>query len=218
MGDSLIVNQTVSNVAQLTFPVMVEDEPLAFTVMGPEDMNLVEGGMSAMVTVTANRGVDADTEVMLMRDGASVAGMDDVMVMPEMATIMAGDMMAEFEVMAVEDEMMEEMEGADPVRSGRRYADRPHRDVLPLGCRGAGPAAHRAASAGGLPGPRRIPALPAAVAFGGGVRNSPLPPLPRSPGGEGGFFVSAAAGAGRSAREPGWAGTRFPSFQDYSSP
>ncbi len=31
-------------------------------------MNLTEG-MSAMVTVTANRGVDMDTEVMLMRDG-----------------------------------------------------------------------------------------------------------------------------------------------------
>ena len=102
--------QTTPNVAQVIFPVTVENVPIAFTVMGPEDMNLTEG-MSAMVTVTANRGVDADTEVMLMRDGASMAGMDDVMVMPEMATIMAGDMMAEFEVMAVEDDMMEEMEG-----------------------------------------------------------------------------------------------------------
>ena len=110
MSDSLITNQTVSNVAQLTFPVMVEDMPISFTVMGPEDMNITEG-MSAMVTVMASRGVDADTEVMLMRDGASMAGMDDVMVMPEMVTIMAGEMMAEFEVMAVEDDMMEDMEG-----------------------------------------------------------------------------------------------------------
>ena len=110
MSDSLITNQTVSNVAQLTFPVMVEDMPITFTVMGPEDMNITEG-MSAMVTVMASRGVDADTEVMLMRDGASMAGMDDVMVMPEMVTIMAGEMMAEFEVTAVEDDMMEDMEG-----------------------------------------------------------------------------------------------------------
>ena len=110
MSDSLIINQTVSNVAQLTFPVMVEDMPITFTVMGPEDMNITEG-MSAMVTVMASRGVDADTEVMLMRDGASMAGMDDVMVMPEMVTIMAGEMMAEFEVTAVEDDMMEDMEG-----------------------------------------------------------------------------------------------------------
>ena len=110
MSDSLIINQTVSNVAQLTFPVMVEDMPITFTVMGPEDMNITEG-MSAMVTVMASRGVDADTEVMLMRDGASMAGMDDVMVMPEMVTIMAGETMAEFEVTAVEDEMMEDMEG-----------------------------------------------------------------------------------------------------------
>ena len=106
-----ILTQTRPNVAQVLFPVDVVLEPITYMISGPEDMNLAEGGMSAMVTVTANRGVDADTEVMLMRDGASMAGMDDFMVMPEMAMIMAGDMMAEFEVMAVEDDMMEEMEG-----------------------------------------------------------------------------------------------------------
>ncbi len=79
---------------------------ITFMLEGPEDMNLPEG-MSAMVKVMASSAVVADTEVSLMRDGTSTAGMDDYTVEPMMATIMAGETMAEFEVMAVEDDMME---------------------------------------------------------------------------------------------------------------
>ena len=61
-----------------------------------------------MVMVTASSAVAADTEVMLMRDGTSTAGMDDYSVEPMM--IMAGETMAEFEVMATADDMMEDME------------------------------------------------------------------------------------------------------------
>ena len=107
MASSFKTPQTVSNVAHIMFEVMVTQMPITYMVMGPDDMNLTEGGMSAMVTVMASRGVDMDTEVMLMRDGSSSAGMDDVMIEPMMATIMAGETMAEFEVMAVEDDMME---------------------------------------------------------------------------------------------------------------
>ena len=64
-----------------------------FMLTGPEDMNIAEG-MSAMVMVTASSAVSADTEVMLMRDGTSTAGMDDYTVEPMMATIMAGETMA----------------------------------------------------------------------------------------------------------------------------
>ena len=83
---------------------------ITFMLTGPEDMNLAEGGESAMVMVTASSAVVADTEVSLMRDGTSTASMDDYSVEPMMATIMAGETMAEFEVMATEDEMMEEAE------------------------------------------------------------------------------------------------------------
>ena len=83
---------------------------ITFMLTGPEDMNLTEGGMSAMVMVTASSAVVADTEVSLMRDGTSTASMDDYSVEPMMATIMAGDTMAEFDVMATDDEMMEEAE------------------------------------------------------------------------------------------------------------
>ena len=79
---------------------------ITFMLTGPEDMNLVEG-MSAKVMVTASSAVVADTEVSLMRDGTSTAGMDDYTVEPMMATIMAGETMAEFDVMAAEDEMAE---------------------------------------------------------------------------------------------------------------
>ncbi len=79
---------------------------ISFMLEGPEDMNIPEG-MSAMVTVTASSAVVADTEVMLMRDGTSTASADDYSIEPMMATIMAGETMAEFEVMALEDDMME---------------------------------------------------------------------------------------------------------------
>ena len=88
------------------FAVDVKAVPVTFSLMGPSDMNLAEG-MSATVTVTASGPVDMDTEVKLMRDGSSSAGMDDYSVDPMMATIMAGETMAEFTVTAVEDGMDE---------------------------------------------------------------------------------------------------------------
>ncbi len=112
-SSSLVVNQTKANVAQLTFPVMVEDEDLVFMVSGPDDiddMNLAEGGMGGMVTVTTNRPVTENTEVMLMRDGSSSASEDDYTLEPPLVTIMAGHEMGSTMVMATEDGMSEDME------------------------------------------------------------------------------------------------------------
>ncbi|MCY4669614.1 MAG: hypothetical protein OXC29_16715, partial [Rhodococcus sp.] len=109
-GSSLVIDQTKSNVAKLTFPVMVEDAPLTFMVMGPEEMNLTEGGMGGMVKVMTNRAVSENTEVMLMRDGSSSASDDDYMLDPPLVTIMAGQMEGHTMVMATEDSMAEEME------------------------------------------------------------------------------------------------------------
>ena len=103
MASAFKTPQDVSNVAHIKFEVMVTQLPITYMLMGPEDMNLMEGGESAMVMVEASRGVDMDTEVMLRRDGASTATMDDFEVMPMMATILAGEKMAEFEVTAVDD-------------------------------------------------------------------------------------------------------------------
>ena len=107
--------------------------------------------------------------------------------------IMAGETSGTTMVMAVEDNEPDSGSGlagdADALRDGGQHADQLGQ-LLPLGCCGPGPAGHRAAPAGGLPGRRRLPPVSSAVAFGGCVRNSPLPPLPRRPGGEGAFFVS----------------------------
>ena len=97
-------SQQASDVAQIMFPVSVALENLTYSVMGPSDMNLVEGS-SAMVKVMASRALNGDetAEVMLMRDGGSSASMDDYSVMPETVMLKAGDMEAEFTVTAVED-------------------------------------------------------------------------------------------------------------------
>ncbi len=100
--------QTDPSEASIIFPVEVGLEALSFTLSGPEDMNLAEG-MSAMVTATASRAVTADVTINLMRDRAmSTAGEDDYMA--EAITIEAGMMMGTTMVMAVEDDMAEEME------------------------------------------------------------------------------------------------------------
>ena len=100
--------QTDPSEASVIFPVEVGLEALSFTLMGPEDMNVAEG-MSAMVTATASRAVTADVTINLMRDrAASTAGDDDYMA--EAITIEAGMMSGTTMVMAVEDNMAEEME------------------------------------------------------------------------------------------------------------
>ena len=101
-----MVDQTDPRVASIMFPVEVGLEALSIMLTGPNDMNVVEGGMGAMVTATANRAVTADTMVMLVRDrAASSAG--DADYTAEAITIMAGEMMGSTMVMAVEDNMME---------------------------------------------------------------------------------------------------------------
>ncbi len=57
VGSSLIANQTVSDVASVTFPVMVVDTPLMVEVTA-EPMEIEEGGTS-MITATASRAIEA---------------------------------------------------------------------------------------------------------------------------------------------------------------
>ena len=103
-----ILDQTSPNMASIMFPVEVGLEALSIMLSGPEDMDLVEG-MSAEVTAMANRAVTEDTMVMLMRDRAMSSASDDDY-MADAITIMAGEMTGSTMVMAVEDNMMEDME------------------------------------------------------------------------------------------------------------
>ena len=183
-----ILDQDDPREASVLFPVEVTLAALTYSVMDPENHNLVEGmdhangtKASAMVKVRASRPLAGDetAEIMLMRDGSSSATMDDFTVMPEMVMLEAGDEMAEFTVMAVEDDMPDGGVGmpeiADSLPGRQRHADeRPVGDVLHLGHGRSGAADHRPAPAGGAPRARRVSAVSAAV--GGGVRNSPLAP------------------------------------------
>ena len=108
-GIEIYSGQPATNVATVLFSVNVVPADLMLTLSGPEDMNLVEGGMGGMVTVTANRGVTEDMEVMLMRDRAMSSASDDDFT-AEAIMIKAGEMMGSTMVMAVEDDMAEDME------------------------------------------------------------------------------------------------------------
>ena len=104
-----ILDQTDPGMASVVFPVEVGLEALSIMLTGPEDMNLAEGGMGAMVTATANRAATDDVTVMLMRD-RSMSSAADADFTAEPIVIEAGEMMGSTMVMAVEDNMMEEME------------------------------------------------------------------------------------------------------------
>ena len=100
--------QTDPREASVIFPVEVGLEALSIMLSGPEDMNVAEG-MSAMVTATANRAATEDVTVMLMRD-REMSSAGDADFMAEPIVIEAGEMMGSTMVMAVEDNMMEDME------------------------------------------------------------------------------------------------------------
>ena len=97
-------SQTVSNVAQVDIPLTVTDKVLTLTLAAPDAMDgAVIEGMSYDITVTANRAVLEDTEVMFMRSDMSEADVRDYSI--DNVTIMAGEMMAAATLMVNEDMM-----------------------------------------------------------------------------------------------------------------
>jgi len=103
--------QVSANIATVTFEIMVDKLDLVLMLSGPDDMNLVEGGDGAEITVTANQKVAEDIEVMVMRDRAeSSASDDDYSLDPMMITIMEGEMSGSAMVMATADDMMENVD------------------------------------------------------------------------------------------------------------
>ena len=114
-SSSFAPEQVATNVAEITFPVMVVDKALVVMLEMPAnvmDGNIVEGE-SYDIMVSANRMIteaEGSVEVMIMRDrAASDAGEDDFTV--SSATIMAGYDSATAELMVTED--MEPDSGTD---------------------------------------------------------------------------------------------------------
>ena len=105
-ASSFIPSQTVSNIAEITFPVTVVDKKLVVMLEMPDGVmngNIVEGS-SYDINVVANRAVSEDTEVMISRDRAGSDASDDDFSVGS-ATIMAGDYSATAELMVTEDNM-----------------------------------------------------------------------------------------------------------------
>ena len=105
-GAVTINDQTDPREASITIALEVGLVALSIELSGPEDMNLVEGGMGGMVTATANRAVTENVTVNLMRDRAMSSASDEDFT-AEPITIMAGQTKGSTMVMAVEDNMME---------------------------------------------------------------------------------------------------------------
>ena len=85
---------------------------------------VMEGGEAVTITATASRAVAENTEVMLMRDGASTAGMDDYSLDPPLITIMMGETSGTLMLMATDDSEVEGMGEPDAERHGRGHGRR----------------------------------------------------------------------------------------------
>ena len=97
-GSSFIPSQTVSNIAEITFPVTVVDKPLVVTVAA-DPAEIMEGGTST-ITATANRAVEAG-------DGAVEINLEvvgDATLDANSITIATGDMSGSAMLTATEDD------------------------------------------------------------------------------------------------------------------
>ena len=89
-------------------------------MVSPATAEVTEGGGAVEITATANKMVDANVEVMLIRDAASSAGEDDYSLEPVMITIMAGEVMGKTMLMAEDDY---EVEGTESLTLVARVKD-----------------------------------------------------------------------------------------------
>ena len=171
-ASSFKAEQTVSDVAHITFPVTVTDKALVVMLEMPDnvmDGNIVEG-MSYDINVMANRAVSEDTEVMIMRDRAA-SDADDSDFTVSSAMIMAGEDSATAELMVTED--MEPDSGTNDNMGEQLvlYGMAGDMETNSLTFTiwdqaGTGSAAHRAVGAGAVPGARRRAAVSAAPGLG----------------------------------------------------
>ena len=102
VGSSLLANQTVSDEASVTFPVMVVDTPLSVMVTA-DPMEIDEGGTS-MIIATASRAVEAGdgaVEINLVVVGDATLAADSIM-------IAAGDMSGYTMLTATADDDMDD--------------------------------------------------------------------------------------------------------------
>ena len=106
-SSSFMADQSVSNVASITFPVTVTDKMLTLMIEMPDNVmegNVVEG-MSYHIPVMTNRAVHEDTEVTFVQRGGAENAASAADYSIDAVTIMAGEHMAMAELMVTEDMM-----------------------------------------------------------------------------------------------------------------
>ena len=106
-SSSFMTDQTVSNVASITFEVDVVDKMLTLMIEMPDNVmegNVVEG-MSYHIPVMTNRAVHEDTEVTFVQRGGAENAASAADYSIDAVTIMAGEHMAMAELMVTEDMM-----------------------------------------------------------------------------------------------------------------
>ena len=101
-ASSFAPSQTVSNIAEITFPVTVVDTPLVVTVTA--DPTEIDEGGTSMITATANRYITAGDGAVEI--GLTVVG--DATLDPESITIAMGAMSGSAMLTATEDDDMED--------------------------------------------------------------------------------------------------------------
>ena len=92
-------------IGQVLLEIGDNDVETTYTLAASADT--VEEGGTVTITATASQAVDANTEVMLMRDGASSAGEDDYSLDPPLITIMMGETSGSLTLTATDDDDVE---------------------------------------------------------------------------------------------------------------
>ena len=103
-NESLMLNGMVGDTAAGSVMITIEDNDVETTyTLSASAETLAEGGEAVTITATASQAVMENTEVMVMRDGASTAGEDDYSLEPPLITIMAGETEGSLTLTATDD-------------------------------------------------------------------------------------------------------------------
>ena len=106
-NESLTLNVTMGGTSLGAVMVTIEDNDAETTYTLSASAETVEEGGTVTITATASQMVRANTEVMVMRDGASAADGDDYSLEPPLITIMEGETEGSLTLTATDDHDVE---------------------------------------------------------------------------------------------------------------
>ena len=102
-NETLTLQGVIGNMIIGSVTVTIEDNDVETTYTLSASAETVEEGGTVTITATASQAVRANTEVKVMRDGASTAGDDDYSLDPPLITIMTGETSGALTLTATDD-------------------------------------------------------------------------------------------------------------------